>query len=111
MPEAVEDLIIRLSDEDREKREVAGASLGDWLASTARAGRDFDPVARALIRALLTEDDHDVQEEIANSLGYLVEYGKITRELVQPLLMHQTHLDPRVAAHVADLIDASTWPS
>ena len=104
------DLLEELTSADRRVRERAAAFLGDWLAAAARERRNVDPVVTALVDALVAESDPEVQEEIAHSLGYLVEYGEVPAEIVRPLAGQLTRLDPSAAEHVTDLLDAATWP-
>jgi hypothetical protein len=111
MAGTLNDLLDELTSVDRRVRERAAAYLGDWLAGAAQARQNVDPVVVALVDALLAESDADVQEEIAHSLGYLVEYGEVPAEIVQPLSQHLKRLDPRAVEHVTDLLEASTWPS
>lgn len=98
-----------LASGDPRVRERAAAYLGDWLAAAAKSGRDVDPVAAALADALLAEGDPDVQEEIANSLCCLVEYGQVPAAIAGRLARHLTRLDPRAAEYVTDLLEAATW--
>ena len=85
MPAALHALLEELHSADRGARAHAAAYLGDALASAARAGLDVGPIARALLGALMAENDAEVQEELAHSLGYLTEYGRVPPELIQPL--------------------------
>lgn len=103
------DVLDQLISGERRVREQAAAYLGDWLAAAAKSGRDVGPVVVALVEALLAEDDPAVQEEIAHSLGYLVEYGQVPTEIVQPLRQHLPRLGAGAAEHVADLVEASSW--
>lgn len=111
MTETPHDRLDELASEDGRVRERAAAYLGDWLAVAAKTKRDVAPVVTALVDALLAEGDPNVQEEIAHSLGYLVEYGEVPAEIIRPLAQHLTRLDARAAEHVTDLLEASTWRS
>jgi hypothetical protein len=111
MPGTRHDLLEELNSAERRLRVRAAAYLGDWLAAAAKTDQDVGPVVMALVDALRAEADPDVQEEIANSLGYLVEYGQVPTEIVQPLIQYLPRLDPRAVEHVTDLLEASTWQS
>lgn len=104
MAGTLHDLLDELTNSERRVRERAAADLGDILAATAKAHGEVGPVAMALVDALLVESDPIVQEEIAHSLGYLVEYGEVPTEIVQPLTQHLHQLDPSAVEHLTDLV-------
>jgi hypothetical protein len=105
MPVALHALLEELKSADRVARTHAAAHLGDALASAARAGRCVGPIARALLEALMAENDAEVQEELAHSLGYLAEHGRIPPELIQPLTKRLPCLAAGAAEHVMDLLE------
>jgi hypothetical protein len=111
MPGALHALLEELNSADRVARMHAAAYLGDALASGARAGRDVGPIARALLGALMAENDPEVQEELANSLGHLAEYGRVPPELIQPLTKRLPCLAAEAAEHVTGLLEEASWPA
>ena len=59
----------------------------------------------------MAEDDAEVQEELAYSLGYLAEYGRIPPELVQPLAKRLPCLGAGAAEHVTGILEEASWPA
>jgi ubiquinone biosynthesis protein UbiJ len=109
MSGSLDELLDELTSQEGRIRELAAAYLGDWLIAAARTEINIDPVVTALVEALLAENDADVQEEIAHSLGHLVESGNIPVEIVRPLAQHLRQLDTNAAEHVTALLEALTW--
>ncbi|MBC6457129.1 hypothetical protein [Actinomadura sp. HBU206391] len=109
MDQSAQNHIADLDSHDRRVREPAAAYLGDWLIGACRSRWDVSGVVNALVGALLREVEADVQEEIAHSLGHLVEYGVVPPEIVEPLATHLPLLDPGAAEHVAGILEAASW--
>ncbi|MFD0538081.1 hypothetical protein ACFQY7_34445 [Actinomadura luteofluorescens] len=99
----------RLSGAEPKVRELAAAQLGDLLIGACRGGLDTSPIVLPLVEALAREADSVVQEEIAHSLGHLVEYGTVPEAIVEPLRDCMPRLCPEAAAHVADVLEAARW--
>ena len=59
----------------------------------------------------MAENDAEVQEELAHSLGYLAEYGRIPPELIQPLTKRLPRLAAGAAEHVTGLLEEASWPA
>ncbi|MBC6466776.1 hypothetical protein [Actinomadura alba] len=93
----------------RRVRELAAAYLGDWLIGACRSRSDTGGVVNALVGALLREADADVQEEIAHSLGSLVEYGVVPDQIVEPLATRLPSLGAGAAEHIAGVLEAASW--
>ncbi|MEV3926282.1 hypothetical protein [Actinomadura coerulea] len=83
--------------------------LGDLLIGACRAELDTSPIVLPLVNALAQEADPVVQEEIAHSLGHLVEYGAVPDAVVEPLKACMPRLCREAADHVADVLEAARW--
>ncbi|MEU4826282.1 hypothetical protein AB0H37_30780 [Actinomadura sp. NPDC023710] len=92
-------------------RELAAAHLGDLLIGACRAGLDTSSIVLPLVNALTREADPVVQEEIAHSLGHLVEYGTVSDAIVGPLRECMPRLCQEAADHVTDVLEAAPGAS
>ncbi|MEV4001132.1 hypothetical protein [Actinomadura sp. NPDC049753] len=105
----IEKLAGRLSDGEPKARELAAAGLGDLLIGACEAGLDTSPIVLPLADALTREADPVVQEEIAHSLGHLVEYGTVPDAIVEPLRECMPHLCREAVDHVTAVLEAARW--
>ncbi|MEU8121480.1 hypothetical protein AB0C21_22485 [Spirillospora sp. NPDC049024] len=105
----IQRLAMRLADGEPDVRELAAAHLGDLLIGACKTGRDASSIVLPLMEALVRENDSLVQEEIAHSLGHLVEYGTVPQALVEPLQECLPGLSREAAAYLADLLEAARW--
>ncbi|MGK5555076.1 hypothetical protein ACSNOI_26005 [Actinomadura kijaniata] len=103
---SLDELLAWLVEGEPRVRESAAAYLGDRLAQDCRAGLEVSAIVVPLVEALARETDPAVQEEIAHSLGYLVEYGTVPRSVVRPLRECLPRLHAGAAEHVADVLGA-----
>ncbi|SNS20084.1 hypothetical protein [Actinomadura mexicana] len=99
----------RLTGGEPEVRELAAASLGDLLIGACRAGLETSSIVLPLVNALTREADPVVQEEIAHSLGHLVEYGTVPDAIVQPLRECMPRLCREAADHITDVLETAPW--
>ncbi|GAA1573871.1 hypothetical protein GCM10009678_65650 [Actinomadura kijaniata] len=100
------ELLAWLVDGEPRVRRLAAAYLGDRLVQDCRAGLEVSSVVMPLVEALSRETDPVVQEEIAHSLGYLVEYGTVPQSIVRPLRECLPRLHAGAAEHVNDVLGA-----
>lgn len=105
----VKRLVRQLADGEPKVRELAAAYLGDLLIGACRADADTASIVLPLVDALEREADPVVQEEIAHSLGHLVEYGTVPDAIVEPLRVRMPRLCREAADHVADVLEAARW--
>lgn len=103
----INELLRDLTTQDPRSRELAAAYIGDWLIGASRSGTETGFAINALVEALSQEEDPAVQEEIAHSLGYLIEHGTVPQQIINPLQQRVPYLDPAAAEHVAEVLHAA----
>lgn len=104
------ELVSLLAHEQPHVREYAAAYLGDRLVHACKTGADTDEFVLPLVEALQRESDPVVQEEVAHSLGFLVEYGAVPPGIVPALQECSPRLDAEAVEHVDAIIEAAAWP-
>ncbi|HEY8480707.1 MAG TPA: HEAT repeat domain-containing protein [Spirillospora sp.] len=99
------ELVSWLSHEEPRARELAAAYLGDRLDHACTTGAETDAVVQPLVEALERETDPVVQEEIARSLGFLVEHGTVPRAIVPALKECLPRLHAEAAEYINDIVE------
>ncbi|MBW8482070.1 hypothetical protein [Actinomadura parmotrematis] len=98
------ELVSWLAHDEPQARELAAAYLGDRLIHACRTDLETVDMVLPLVDSLTRETDATVQEEIAHSLGYLVEYGTVPNSIVPALSECLPRLHAEAAEQVRNVI-------